>query len=111
LFVAETCKALPKQEEYRLKDQLLRAARGATANISEGYGRFHFKETMQYCRSARGSVYEVLDHFITAKDEGFFSETQLAECRKNVEQCVALLNGYIRYLDSAKRKSNSSDDL
>ena len=102
IFVALACKHLPKTEEFRLKDQGLRAARRTTAGIAEGYGRFHYQESIQYCRASRGSVYEVLDHFITGEDEGLFSEAQVVECRQLVEKCVRLLNGYIRYLNSRK---------
>lgn len=70
VFAAGICKNLKQNEEYRLRDQVLRAARRITASIAEGYGRYHYQETAQYCRSARGSAYEVLDHFITGVDEG-----------------------------------------
>ena len=36
--VAVFCKSLPPPEEFRLKSQLLRAARSVTANIAEGFG-------------------------------------------------------------------------
>ena len=42
IFAANVCKKLPKEEEYRLKDQILRSARSTTANLAEGYGRFHY---------------------------------------------------------------------
>ena len=103
---AEACKSLPREEGYRLKDQILRAGRGATATIAEGYGRFHYQETIQYCRTARGSIYEVLDHFITGNDEGFFSDEKLLEVRGLVKTAVKLTNGYIRYLKS--RQQNGS---
>lgn len=101
-FVFKVCKELPKKEEYRLKDQLLRSARSTTANIAEGYGRFHYQENIQYCRQARGSLYEVLDHFITGVDEGLLDDAVLSECRVLVEKSVQLLNGYVRYLESRK---------
>src|SRR5436853_4290523 len=44
---------LPKDERYRLGDQLLRAARSTTANIAEGYGRFHFFDNAKFCSNAR----------------------------------------------------------
>ena len=103
IFVAATCKKFPREEEYRLKDQSLRAARGTTATIAEGYGRFHYQESIQYCRSSRGSAYEVLDHFITAVDEGLLDPASLQRCRELVEKAVKLLNGYIRYLETRKR--------
>lgn len=102
IFAAKVCNGLPKDEEYRLKDQILRSARSTTANIAEGYGRFHYQENIQYCRHARGSAYELLDHFITGVDENLIAEAVLTECRILVEKAVQLLNGYIRYLKSMK---------
>jgi four helix bundle protein len=49
---------LPPHESYNLASQIRRAAISLTANIAEGYGRFHFKENVQSCRIARGSAYE-----------------------------------------------------
>ena len=71
LFVAkEVLTVLPKDEKWRLGDQILKAARSTTANIAEGYGRFHYLDNAKFCRNSRGSCYEVLDHLITASDEG-----------------------------------------
>ena len=38
--------------------QLVRAADSISANLSEGYGRFHFKENKQFCYFSRGSLFE-----------------------------------------------------
>ena len=73
-FVAKLVKKLPVEEKYRLKDQMIRAARSTTANLAEGFGRFHYQENIQFCRQTRGSLYELLDHLITGKDDGPFSE-------------------------------------
>lgn len=83
----------------------MRAARSTTANIAEGYGRFHYQETIQYCRHARGSCYEVLDHIIEARDSGYIKDELVSECRKHLELAVKLINGYIRYLQSRKKES------
>jgi len=103
-FAAQTCKRLPVSEQHRIKDQILRSARSTTANIAEGYGRFHFQENMQFCRQARGSAYALLDHFITANDEDLFSDDVVIECRSRIEKAVILLNGYIRYLEKCKHQ-------
>jgi four helix bundle protein len=103
MFAAEVCMGFPKEEEYLIKDQILRSARSTTANVAEGYGRFHYQENIQYCRHARGSTYEVLDHFITGVDEYLIPKETLSECRLLVEKSVQLLNGYIRYLESRKK--------
>jgi four helix bundle protein len=107
LFVAkELVPTLPKDERYRLGDQLLRAARSTTANIAEGYGRFHYLDNAKFCNNARGSCWEVLDHLITGNDEGFISDDVLARGRLLVNSATKLLNGYMNYL---KRAQNLSD--
>jgi four helix bundle protein len=63
--------SFPAEEKYRLIDQLLRASRSVTANIAEGNGRFHYQENIRFCRQARGSLYEILDHLICAQDEKY----------------------------------------
>lgn len=88
----------PANEKYRLGDQIIRSSRSITANIAEGYGRFHYQETIQFCRQARGSLYETLKHYICAFDNGFITESILSTQRTRVEKCLKLLNGYILYL-------------
>jgi len=95
-------KTFPAEEKFRLIDQILRAARSGTANIAEGFGRFHYQEYIQYCRQSRGSLYEIIDHLIVAADEKYISESVLNEMRKEVNECLAVLNGFINYLLKAK---------
>ena len=99
----------PHDEKYRLKDQLIRASRSVTANIAEGYGRSHYQEYIQYCRQARGSLYEILDHLICAQDQGFINPETLVRLREDITSSVRLLNGFIGYLKKAK-KNNSAQE-
>lgn len=96
--VSKFCKTLPREEEYRLKDQIIRSSRSVTANISEGYGRHHHQENAQFCRTARGSLTETLDHLNTALDEEYLIEQDYSELRKLLEEAWKVLNGYIAYL-------------
>jgi four helix bundle protein len=88
-----------------LVDQLIRAARSSTANIAEGYGRFHYLDNAKFCSNARGSCWEVLDHLITAFDDGLIDEALLLRGRNLVNAAVRLINGYMSYL---KRAGGSS---
>ena len=58
---------LPKTERFELFSQILRASRSATANIAEGWGRFHYKDNIKFLINARGSVAEILDHALEAQ--------------------------------------------
>ncbi|MBO9564804.1 MAG: four helix bundle protein [Niastella sp.] len=92
----------PGNEEYRLKGQVLNASRSVTANLAEGFGRFHHQENIQFCRQARGSLTETMDHMIVAFDDGFISEEVLKEINNEYKACLRDLNGYIKYLKTAK---------
>lgn len=94
----------PPAEQFRLADQIIRAARSTTANIAEGYGRFHFQDNIRFCRLARGSLFELLDHLITAQDESLIGPAILEEARSRISECVRLLNGYTAWL---KRSAES----
>lgn len=95
-------KTLPDIEKYRLVDQMVRASRSVTANIAEGYGRYHYQENMHFCRRARGSLYELLDHFTVAQDEEYISDEQFDHFRNQIFEVVKILNGYIKYLKNRK---------
>ncbi len=101
-FIAqEVVPLLPEAEKYRLTDQLVRASRSGTANIAEGYGRFHYKDNAKFCSNSRGSAWEILDHLITAQDEGLISEDLLNSGREKVYKMIRLVNGYMKYLKKA----------
>jgi four helix bundle protein len=98
--MAVLARTFPKEEKYRLMDQV-RASRSVTANL-EGYGRFHFGESVPFARQARGSLYELLDHLTVASDEGLLKDQQYHVSRSEVVRAVVVVNGFIRYLRSAK---------
>ena len=100
--IALLARTFPADEKFKLVDQLVRASRSVTANIAEGYGRFHFQENIQYCRQARGSLYEIIDHLTVALDEKYLDSTEYDVLRREVYSLIKKLNGYISYLGKRK---------
>ena len=98
--VSKLVKTFPTAEQYRLTDQLLRCSRSTTNNIAEGYGRFHFKENAQFCRHARGSLFELLDHLQIAFEESYIDTTELKALETETKNCIKILNGFIKYLST-----------
>ncbi len=94
---------LPKVERFRLEDQIIRASRSSTANIAEGYGRYHYLDNAKFCSNARGSCWEVLVHLLTAEDDGYIDSQLLEQGRTMVNTAVKITNGYISYLQKAAR--------
>jgi four helix bundle protein len=89
---------LPKEEKYNLDNQIRRAAISTTANISEGYGRYHYKEGIQFYRISRGSLYELKDHLISCYDLGYISNELNLEGEALIESAKRILNGYINFV-------------
>ena len=101
-------KHFPKTEEYLLKAQVLDSCRSITANIAEGFGRFHYQENIQFCRISRGSLDETLEHIVTAYDDKYITKDILSEINKDYKECLKQINGYIKYLKTAKQGGNNN---
>ncbi len=104
--ISNLAKTFPKEESYLLTNQMIRASRSVTANISEGYGRFHYQENIQFCRQSRGSLFELLDHLTVALDEKYIDENKFIEFKEQIFEVIRMLNGYIKYLNRRKNKND-----
>jgi len=93
--ISDLTDSFPGEEKYRLSDQILRASRSVTANLAEGYERFHYQENVQFARQARGSLYETLDHLTVARDEGYIQEDTFTEFKSEIFDILPLINGYV----------------
>lgn len=100
----------PVSEKYNLTNQILRASKSPCSNIAEGHGRFHCQENIQFCRIARGSLYETLNHLTDALDNGYISLGEFNEHEAQIELCIKLTNGYISFLEKQKEKNKSTDN-
>jgi four helix bundle protein len=90
--------SFPKEEHFRLTDQLIRSSRSTTANIAEGHGRFTYKDQLHFCIQARGSLSETLNHIIDAFDCKYIAEEQLLNFKAMIDEVERILNGYISFL-------------
>jgi four helix bundle protein len=104
-FRKEVCllaKSFPKEEKFLWTGQLLGSARSITANIAEGFGRFHHQENIQFCRQSRGSLCETMEHLISAYDEGYIDKSTLQYLNRKYKICLKEINTYLKYLKTAK---------
>jgi four helix bundle protein len=87
-----------------LTAQINDSARSVTANIAEGYSRYHYQEAIQFCRIARGSLMETYDHLSSALDENCITQGQFTELKEKQEYLLQKINGYISYLKRRKQE-------
>lgn len=86
--------------EYFDKDtigkQLVRSMDSVAANISEGFGRYHFKENKHFLFYARGSLYEVKTWIAKANKRKIISDEKFEEMKQKLEELGVKLNNYIK---------------
>ena len=86
---------LPENEKYILRKHLWECARNIPGNIAEGFGRFHFQESMQFYRIARGSLNELKSDVYICLECGYWSEGEVNTILAQVEHVSQLINGLI----------------
>ena len=100
---------LPEEEKYNLNIQIRKAGDSSTANIAEGYGRYHYQEGIQFYRISRGSTYELKDHLISCADMDYIDERLFNEGIDLIEKSKISLNGFINYVKKRKDNTNNPD--
>lgn len=69
---------MPKEEEYRLVAQLIRASASVPANIAEGHARGTRKDYAHFISIARGSLAETETFLVLAERLGLAPATETA---------------------------------
>lgn len=102
LLIYKITKNFPKEEIYSLTDQLRRAVVSITSNIAEGFGRQGYKEKIQFYYLAKGSLVEVKNQILVAKDLKYISQDSFYNINGQLTIVQKLLQGLIK---STKRLS------
>ena len=82
----------PRNETYGLSSQIQRAVVSISSNIAEGYVKYSPKEQIKFSEIAYGSLMEVLNQTIIAKELDYISEADYLIIRQNVEKISRMLN-------------------
>ena len=102
IMIYKITKNFPRDERFGIIDQIRRATSSITANIAEGWGRYHYGDKIRFYYQARGSNCEVQNFIILAKDLGYLSEEDCEILKQKVFQGFKLINGLIRSIEKQK---------
>ncbi|MES1215094.1 MAG: four helix bundle protein [Bacteroidota bacterium] len=81
--------------------QLVDAADSIALNISEGYGRFHFKENKNFCYYSRGSAKETLTAATKARKRNLIVEEEFLLLSQKLDSYFRLMYGYINSIGNS----------
>jgi four helix bundle protein len=96
--IYKTTKDLPRAEQFGLTAQIRRAAVSVALNISEGKGRYHKKEFVQFLYQARGSLYETVTLLQLAVRLQYINKERYQGLVQIAESVMSKLSGLINSL-------------
>lgn len=76
--------------------QVIRSVDSVAANLSEGFGRFFYKEEKQFCYYARGSLFETKTWLTKAFNRGLISNDDFLKFESEINDLGIKLNNYIK---------------
>lgn len=106
IMVYKITELFPKSEVYLLVDQMRRAASSITANIAEGFGRQTYKEKTQFYYLAQGSLTELKNFILIARDVNYLKKKDFDTLAEQANITHRLLQGFLQKTKSfINRKS------
>lgn len=86
-------------KEYELKGQLKSAGLSSMNNISEGFARYHKKDSIRFYDISQSSAAEVKSMSYAIEDMQLLEHPKIQELREKAEKTRNLTLGFIKYLD------------
>ena len=96
LLVYKATEKFPAKETFSLVDQMRRSAVSITSNIAEGFSRRGLKEKIQFYSMSMGSLTELQNQILIAKDVGYLSGLNLPKLQEQSIIVHKITNGLIK---------------
>lgn len=100
----EIRKKYPREEKYKLIDQLDRCIEGIASTIVEGSSKRSFREFARYIDISKGSLMESRNHFTFSYKKGYISQPEKNELDALIEKLYFKEIGFQKWLDTRDMK-------
>ena len=96
LMIYKETDTFPKKETFSLIDQMRRCAVSITSNVAEGFSRRTKKEKIWFYFIAKGSLTELQNQLLIAKDVGYLKRKRFDDIAQQTVQVSKLVQGLIK---------------
>ncbi|MBI2049362.1 four helix bundle protein [Candidatus Roizmanbacteria bacterium] len=96
LGIYKITKMFPSEEKFGLVDQMRRCVVSITSNIAEGFSRKTKKEKAQFFYTSLGSVTELQNQLLIAKDLSYLNKEVFKNIASRTIVVSKLINGLIK---------------
>ena len=108
MLISDICKTLPREERFRLRDQIERSSASVSANIAEGYSTYYFNDKIKSMHVAKKESGETQNHIREMQGKKYISNTKADEFVHQYERLIIGINNYIKFIiekrENIKRK-------
>ena len=96
------CKTLPREERFRLRDQIERCSSSVCDNISEGYTTYYYNDKIKGFNIARKEAGETQNQTRKISGKRYLGSELSQRWVEEYEEVIRGINGYIRYVREKK---------
>ena len=108
--IANICKTLPRDERFRLRDQVERSSSSVPDNIAEGNTTYYYLDKIKGMNVARKEAGETQNHIIKMKFKQYISSSRADELVSRYERVIIGINNYKNFIlekrENEKRKGS-----
>jgi len=96
------CRMLPRDERFKLRDQIERCSSSVCDNIAEGYTTYYYNDKIKGFNVARREAGETQNHIRKLSGKDYLDSEQSQKWVERYEEVIRGINGYIRYIREKK---------
>jgi len=105
LKLHQICRTIPRDERFRLKDQIERASNSVADNVAEGNSSYYYNEKIKSFYIARREAAETQNHIRNLEGKLYINVKESRSLISRYEEVIRGINGLIR---RAKQKKDLS---
>jgi len=96
------CITLPREEKFRIQDQIERSSSSVCDNIAEGYTTYYYNDKIKGFNIARKEAGETQNHIRKLSGKKYLGPKESQMWVKCYEEIIRGINGYMRYVREKK---------
>jgi len=98
LEIHQLGRTLPRDERFRLRDQVERSSSSVPDNIAEGYAAYYYDEKIKHMLIARREASETQNHLKSMEGKRYITVEKANDFIKRYERVIAGINSFINFV-------------
>lgn len=96
--VHNICRTLPREEKFKIKDQLERSSSSVPDNIAEGHTSYYYQDKIKGFNIARKEAGETQNHIRSLQSKSYIAKETANDIISRYEEVIRGINGYINWV-------------